>query len=180
MRLANEGIRALQDRTDTIITIPNQNLFSIVDKNTTFIDAFKVADDVLLAGVRSITDLIIKPGMINLDFADVRATIQNMGNAMMGTGQAEGEDRAVRAAEDALQNPLLGTEGSVRSAKAMLVNITGGSDLTLFEVDRAAQHVSAAIDDEDANIIFGSSFDPELEGAIRVSVVATGFDTPFQ
>lgn len=176
MRLANEGIRALQDRVDTLIVIPNQNLFSVVDKNTTFLEAFKLADDILLSGVQSITDLILKPGLINLDFADVRAVISRMGNALMGTGQAEGEDRAIRAAEDALLNPLLGTEGSVRSAKGMLVNITGGSDLTLFEVDRAAQHICSAVDDEDANIIFGSCYDSTMEGSIRVSVVATGFE----
>ena len=169
-------MRALQDRTDTLIVIPNQNLFKMVDQSTTVMNAFGLADDVLLAGVKSITDLMVRPGLINLDFADVQAVMQGMGNAIMGTGQAEGEDRAVRAATDALKNPLLGGDMSVKSAKGMLVNITGGADLTLFEVDMAAQHITKEIEDENANIIFGSSFDPSLEGSIRVSVVATGID----
>lgn len=290
-RLAMEGMRALQDRTDTLIVIPNQNLFKVpssppspshpslslpsslsrkpspfpplfcipltpllsppyppqmIDQSTTVMNAFGVspllyscsllllsplhpahtdsllppppphaglADDVLLAGVKSITDLMVRPGLINLDFADVQAVMQGMGNAIMGTGQAEGEDRAVRAASDALKNPLLGGDMSVKSAKGMLVNITGGADLTLFEVDMAAQvrtethpqrpsaprhiqscsyppplplpplptpspqHITKEIEDENANIIFGSSFDPSLQGSIRVSVVATGIDT---
>lgn len=175
-RLASEGMRALQDRTDTLIVIPNQNLFKMIDEKTSVMSAFSLADDVLLAGVKSITDLMVRPGLINLDFADVQAVMAGMGNAIMGTGQAEGEDRAVRAASDALKNPLLGGDCDVTSAKGMLVNITGGSDLTLFEVDRAAQHITKEIKDEDANIIFGSSFDPSLEGKIRVSVVATGIE----
>jgi cell division protein FtsZ len=175
-RLAIEGMKALQDRVDTLIVIPNQNLFKMVDQSTTVMNAFGLADDVLLAGVKSITDLMVRPGLINLDFADVQAVMSGMGNALMGTGQAEGEDRAVRAAKDALRNPLLGGDISVKTAKGMLVNITGGSDLTLFEVDQAAQHITSEVEDENANIIFGSSYDPSLEGSIRVSVVATGID----
>lgn len=175
-RLAMEGMHALQDRTDTLIAIPNQNLFKLIDKSTSVMDAFGLADDVLLAGVKSITDLMVRPGLINLDFADVQTVMSGMGNSIMGTGQAEGEDRAVAAAMDALKNPLLGGEMSIRSAKGMLVNITGGADLTLFEVDSAAQHITAEVEDENANIIFGSSFDPSLEGKIRVSIVATGID----
>jgi cell division protein FtsZ len=175
-RLAAEGMRALQDRTDTLIVIPNQNLFKMIDDKTTVMNAFGLADDVLLAGVKSITDLMVRPGLINLDFADVQAVMAGMGNAIMGTGQAEGEDRAVRAAADALKNPLLGGDCDVTSAKGMLVNITGGADLTLFEVDHAAQHITKEIKDKDANIIFGSSFDPTLDGSIRVSIVATGID----
>jgi cell division protein FtsZ len=148
----------------------------MIDQSTTVMNAFGLADDVLLAGVKSITDLMVRPGLINLDFADVQAVMQGMGNAIMGTGQAEGEDRAVRAASDALKNPLLDGDMSVKSAKGMLVNITGGADLTLFEVDMAAQHITKEIEDENANIIFGSSFDPSLQGSIRVSVVATGID----
>lgn len=175
-RLASEGLRALADRTDTLIVIPNQNLFKMIDEKTSVMNAFGLADDVLLAGVKSVTDLMVRPGLINLDFADVQAVMAGMGNAIMGTGQAEGEDRAIKAAADALKNPLLGGDCDVTSAKGMLVNITGGTDLTLFEVDAAAQHITKEIKDEDANIIFGSSFDPALEGKIRVSIVATGID----
>ena len=166
-RLAMEGLRALQDRTDTLIVIPNQNLFKLIDQSTSLMNAFALADDVLLAGVKSITDLMVRPGLINLDFADVQAVMSGMGNALMGTGQAEGENRAIRAASDALKNPLLGGDMSIKSAKGMLVNITGGEDVTLFEVDQAAQHVTNEIEDENANIIFGSSFDPSLQGSIR-------------
>jgi cell division protein FtsZ len=175
-RLAAEGLKALQDRTDTLIVIPNQNLFRMIDQSTSVVNAFGLADDVLLAGVKSITDLMVNPGLINLDFADVQAVMSGMGNALMGTGQAEGEDRAVRAAKDALKNPLLGGDISVKTAKGMLVSIVGGQDLTLFEVDQAAQHITSEIEDENANIIFGSSFDPNLNGSIRVSIVATGID----
>ena len=175
-RLAAEGMLALQDRTDTLIAIPNQNLFKLIDQSTSVMDAFGLADDVLLAGVKSITDLMVRPGLINLDFADVQSVMSGMGNSIMGTGQADGEERAVKAASDALKNPLLGSDTSIKSAKGMLVNITGGADLTLFEVDSAAQHITSEIEDENANIIFGSSFDPSLEGSIRVSVVATGID----
>ena len=166
-RLATEGLRALQDRTDTLIVIPNQNLFKLIDQSTSLLNAFALADDVLLAGVKSITDLMVRPGLINLDFADVQAVMSGMGNALMGTGQAEGENRAIKAASDALKNPLLGGDMSIKSAKGMLVNITGGEDVTLFEVDQAAQHVTNEIEDENANIIFGSSFDPSLQGSIR-------------
>ena len=175
-RLASEGLKALQDRTDTLIVIPNQNLFRMIDQSTSVVNAFGLADDVLLAGVKSITDLMVNPGLINLDFADVQAVMSGMGNALMGTGQADGEDRAVRAAKDALKNPLLGGDISVKTAKGMLVSIVGGQDLTLFEVDQAAQHITSEIEDENANIIFGSSFDPNLNGSIRVSIVATGID----
>lgn len=175
-RLANEGMMALQDRTDTLIPIPNQNLFKLIDQSTTVMDAFALADDVLLAGVKSITDLMVRPGLINLDFADVQSVMSGMGNSIMGTGQAQGEERAIKAASDALKNPLLGSDATIKSAKGMLVNITGGADLTLFEVDSAAQHITSEIEDDNANIIFGSSFDPSLEGSIRVSVVATGIE----
>lgn len=175
-RLANEGIRALEERVDTLIVIPNQNIFKLVDASTPLMHAFGMADDILLAGVKSITDLMVRPGLINLDFADVRAVMAGMGAAIMGTGQAEGEDRAKRAANDALKNPLLGTELSVKSAKGMLVNITGGADLTLFEVDAAAQIITAEVEDENANVIFGSSFDASMQGSIRVSLVATGIE----
>ncbi|CAM9636097.1 unnamed protein product [Scytosiphon promiscuus] len=175
MRLAEEGLRFLASTVDTLIVIPNQNLFQMVDKQTSLLDSFRLADDVLLAGVRSVTDLMVNPGLINLDFADVQSVMAGMGNAMMGTGEAEGEGRAIRAAEDALSNPLLG-ELSAKSAKGLLVNITGGEDLTLFEVDEAASRVTDEVDDSSANIIVGSTYDSGLNGAMRVSVVATGID----
>lgn len=158
-----------------MIVIPNQNLFELVDKKTSLMDSFSLADDVLLAGVKSITDLMTNPGLINLDFADVQSVMSGMGNAMLGTGQASGENRALEAAAQALCNPLLGTTG-VKSAKGMLVNITGGKDMTLFEVDEAAQKLIEEVEDENANIIFGSAYDHSLEGSIRVSVVATGIE----
>ncbi|CAM9230486.1 unnamed protein product, partial [Ectocarpus sp. 4 AP-2014] len=173
MRLAEEGLRFLASTVDTLIVIPNQNLFQMVDKQTSLLDSFRLADDVLLAGVRSVTDLMVNPGLINLDFADVQSVMAGMGNAMMGTGEAEGEGRAIRAAEDALSNPLLG-ELSAKTAKGLLVNITGGEDLTLFEVDEAASRVTDEVDDSSANIIVGSTYDSGLSGAMRVSVVATG------
>ncbi|CAB1102007.1 unnamed protein product [Ectocarpus sp. CCAP 1310/34] len=175
MRLAEEGLRFLASTVDTLIVIPNQNLFQMVDKQTSFLDSFRLADDVLLAGVRSVTDLMVNPGLINLDFADVQSVMAGMGNAMMGTGEAEGEGRAIRAAEDALSNPLLG-ELSAKTAKGLLVNITGGEDLTLFEVDEAASRVTDEVDDSSANIIVGSTYDSGLSGTMRVSVVATGID----
>ncbi|CAM9102736.1 unnamed protein product [Pylaiella littoralis] len=175
MRLAEEGIRVLSSTVDTLIVIPNQNLFQMVDKQTSLLNSFRLADDVLLAGVRSVTDLMVNPGLINLDFADVQSVMAGMGNAMMGTGEAEGEGRAIRAAEDALSNPLLG-ELSAKSAKGLLVNITGGEDLTLFEVDEAASRVTDEVDDSSANIIVGSTYDSGLNGSMRVSVVATGID----
>ncbi|CAN0520533.1 unnamed protein product, partial [Ectocarpus sp. 12 AP-2014] len=157
MRLAEEGLRFLASTVDTLIVIPNQNLFQMVDKQTSLLDSFRLADDVLLAGVRSVTDLMVNPGLINLDFADVQSVMAGMGNAMMGTGEAEGEGRAIRAAEDALSNPLLG-ELSAKTAKGLLVNITGGEDLTLFEVDEAASRVTDEVDDSSANIIVGSTY----------------------
>jgi cell division protein FtsZ len=174
MRLADAGIAELQRYVDTLIVIPNQNLFRVANERTTFADAFGMADQVLHSGVRSITDLMILPGLINLDFADVRAVMSEMGKAMMGTGEAEGDDRALMAAQNAIANPLL-DETSLKGAKAVLVNITGGMDMTLLEVDEAANAISAEVD-ADANIIFGAAFDPSLDGKIRVSVVATGMD----
>mmetsp|Transcript_29591 Transcript_29591/g.41956 ORF Transcript_29591/g.41956 Transcript_29591/m.41956 type:complete len:230 (-) Transcript_29591:250-939(-) len=175
-RLAMEGIQRLQQVVDTLIVIPNQNLFQMATEDTSFVDAFRMADDVLLGGVKSITDLMTRPGLINLDFADVEAVMNGMGNAMLGTGLATGENRALEAAKQALDNPLLGGDMDVSSAKGMLVNITGGSDMTLFEVDRAAQCITERVTDNSANIIFGSAFDETLQGSIRVSVVATGID----
>ena len=177
MRLAEEGIARLRGVVDTMIVIPNQNLFQLVGPQTSLMDSFGLADDVLLAGVKSITDLMVNPGLINLDFADVQSVMSGMGNAMLGTGQASGENRAILAAEQALSNPLLGNT-SVRSAKGMLVNITGGKDMTLFEVDAAAERLIEEVEDDNANIIFGSAYDHTLEGSIRVSVVATGIDDP--
>ncbi|MEI6282413.1 MAG: cell division protein FtsZ, partial [Alphaproteobacteria bacterium] len=174
MRLADAGIAELQRYVDTLIVIPNQNLFRLANERTTFAEAFGMADQVLHSGVRSITDLMVLPGLINLDFADVRTVMTEMGKAMMGTGEATGEDRALRAAENAIQNPLL-DEVSLKGAKAVLVNVTGGLDMTLLEVDEAANAISDQVDPE-ANIIFGAAFDPSLDGMIRVSVVATGMD----
>ena len=174
MRLADAGVAELQRYVDTLIVIPNQNLFRVANERTTFADAFGMADQVLHSGVRSITDLMVMPGLINLDFADVRAVMSEMGKAMMGTGEASGDDRALMAAQNAIANPLL-DETSLKGAKAVLVNITGGLDMTLLEVDEAANAISAEVDG-DANIIFGAAFDPALDGKIRVSVVATGMD----
>ena len=209
MRLALEGVDRLKGVSDTLIVVPNQNLFRLVGETTSFLDSFRLADDVLLAGVRSITDLMTSPGLINLDFADVQSVMHGMGNALLGTGQAchdeviencditgkndiwnaynskitsadgdaEKECRAVRAAKMALNNPLLG-EGNmdIGSAKGMLVNMTGGSDMTLYEVDRAAAFITERVRDPAANIIFGSAYDAKLTGCVRVSVVATGID----
>ncbi|MGF1629659.1 MAG: cell division protein FtsZ [Kiloniellaceae bacterium] len=174
MRLAETGINELTQYVDTLIIIPNQNLFRVANEKTTFADAFKMADDVLNSGVRGVTDLMVNPGMINLDFADIRAVMSEMGKAMMGTGEAEGEGRAVAAAEAAISNPLL-DDVSMKGARGVLINITGGMDLTLFEVDEAANRIRDEVDPE-ANIIFGSTFDQALEGRMRVSVVATGID----
>ena len=174
MRLADAGISELQRYVDTLIVIPNQNLFRVANERTTFAEAFGMADQVLHSGVRSITDLMVLPGLINLDFADVRTVMTEMGKAMMGTGEASGEGRALMAAENAIQNPLL-DEVTLKGAKAVLVNITGGDDMTLLEVDEAANAISGQVDPE-ANIIFGAAFDPTLEGVVRVSVVATGMD----
>ena len=175
MRIAEAGIEELAQTVDTLIIIPNQNLFRVANEKTTFADAFKMADDVLYSGVRSVTDLMMMPGLINLDFADVRTVMKEMGRAMMGTGEAEGEKRAIEAAEAAIANPLL-EDTSMRGANGVLINITGGSDVTLFEVDEAANRIRDEVETE-AHIIFGSCFDEKLEGRIRVSVVATGIES---
>ncbi len=174
MRQAEAGIEELQKYVDTLIVIPNQNLFLVANPNTTFKDAFKMADEVLQQGVRGITDLMVMPGLINLDFADVRSVMSEMGKAMMGTGEASGDSRAIEAAEKAISNPLL--DGvSMKGAKGVIVSIVGGEDMRLMEVDEAANHIRDLVD-EDANIIWGSAFNNDLEGKIRVSVVATGIE----
>lgn len=179
---ADGGIEELQQYVDTLLVIPNQNLFRLANEGTTFADAFKMADHVLYSGVRGVTDLMIMPGLINLDFADIRAVMSEMGKAMMGTGEAEGERRALDAAEAAISNPLL-DDVSLQGARGILINITGGYDMTLYEVDEAANRIREEVDSE-ANIIFGSTFDDRLNGKIRVSVVATGIgalpDNPFK
>ena len=172
MRLAEQGIEELTKYVDTLIIIPNQNLFRIANEKTTFADAFNMADNVLHQGVRGVTDLMVMPGLINLDFADIRTVMSEMGKAMMGTGEASGEKRAVDAAESAIKNPLL-DDMSMKGARGVLINITGGMDMTLFEVDEAANRIREEVD-ADANIIFGSTFDEKLDGLMRVSVVATG------
>ncbi len=174
MRQAEDGVDALQKVVDTLIIIPNQNLFRLANEKTTFTEAFSMADDVLYQGVKGVTDLMVRPGLINLDFADVRAVMDEMGKAMMGTGEATGEDRAIQAAEKAIANPLL-DEISLKGAKGVLINITGAHDLTLFELDEAANRIREEVDPE-ANIIVGSTLDTEMEGGMRVSVVATGID----
>ncbi|WP_128253574.1 cell division protein FtsZ [Falsirhodobacter deserti] len=174
MRQADEGIEALQKVVDTLIIIPNQNLFRLANDRTTFTEAFAMADDVLYQGVKGVTDLMVRPGLINLDFADVRAVMDEMGKAMMGTGEAEGDERAKMAAEKAIANPLL-DEVSLNGAKGVLINITGGYDLTLFELDEAAEAIRSKVD-PDANIIVGSTLDTTMEGRLRVSVVATGIE----
>jgi len=174
MRVAEKGIAELQQFVHTLIVIPNQNLFRVANDRTTMAQAFAMADEVLHAGVRGVTDLIVQPGLINLDFADIKAVISEMGKAMMGTGEAEGEDRAQRAADMAISNPLL-DDVTMKGAKGVLINITGGPDLMLFEVEQAANRIRAEVD-PDANIIFGNTILPEMEGRIRVSVVATGID----
>jgi cell division protein FtsZ len=174
MRIADAGIEEMQQFVDTLIVIPNQNLFRIANEKTTFADAFAMADDVLHSGVRGVTDLMVVPGLINLDFADIRSVMSEMGKAMMGTGESDGEERARLAAEAAISNPLL-DDVSMKGARGVLINITGGPDMTLFEVDEAANRIGEEVD-ADANIIFGSALDPSLEGKIRVSVVATGID----
>ena len=174
MRAAEEGLAELEKHVDTLIIIPNQNLFLIANANTTLKDAFAMADEVLHQGVRGITDLMIMPGLINLDFADIRTVMSEMGKAMMGTGEASGEGRAIEAAQKAIANPLL-DEVSMRGAKGVIVNITGGDDLKLMEVDEAASYIRDMVDTE-ANIIVGSAFNKDLDGVMRVSVVATGID----
>ncbi|MHA1567921.1 MAG: cell division protein FtsZ [Alphaproteobacteria bacterium] len=174
MRTADEGIHELQQFVDTLIVIPNQNLFRVANQHTTFADAFKMADDVLLSGVRGVTDLMVMPGLINLDFADIRSVMSEMGKAMMGTGEGEGDKRSIDASEAAISNPLL-DDVSMKGARGVLINITGGPDMTLFEVDEAANRIREEVD-SDANIIFGSTFDETLEGKMRVAVIATGID----
>ncbi len=174
MRLADAGIDEMQQYVDTLIVIPNQNLFRVANEKTTFAEAFTMADEVLHSGVRGVTDLMVVPGLINLDFADIRTVMSEMGKAMMGTGEAGGDERAREAAEAAISNPLL-DEVSMRGARGVLINITGGPDMTLFEVDEAANRIGDEVD-SDANIIFGSTMDEALEGRMRVSVVATGID----
>ncbi|HEY6991201.1 MAG TPA: hypothetical protein VH369_22585, partial [Bryobacteraceae bacterium] len=174
MRIAETGIDELQKFVDTLVIIPNQNLFRVANERTTFADAFKMADDVLHSGVRGVTDLMVMPGLINLDFADIRTVMGEMGKAMMGTGEADGDRRATDAAEAAISNPLL-EDVSMKGARGVLINITGGLDMTLFEVDEAANRIREEVDPE-ANIIFGSTFDEKLEGKMRISVVATGIE----
>jgi len=174
MKTAEKGIEEMTKYVDTLLIIPNQNLFRVANERTTFADAFKMADDVLHAGVRGVTDLMVMPGLINLDFADIRAVMSEMGKAMMGTGEAEGDRRAIDAAEAAISNPLL-EDVSMKGARGVLINITGGPDMTLYEVDEAANRIREEVDPE-ANIIFGSTFDEKLAGRMRISVVATGID----
>jgi cell division protein FtsZ len=174
MRIAENGIQELQKAVDTLLVIPNQNLFRVANEKTTFADAFAMADQVLYSGVACITDLMVKEGLINLDFADVRAIMREMGKAMMGTGEASGEKRALAAAEAAISNPLI-DDSSMKGARGLLISITGGKDLTLYEVDEAATRIREEVDQE-ANIIVGATFDEVLDGIIRVSVVATGID----
>ncbi len=177
-RAAEAGIEELQQFVDTLIVIPNQNLFRLANERTGWKEAFKMADNVLYMGVRGVTDLMVAPGLVNLDFADIRTVMAEMGKAMMGTGEADGENRAIRAAEVAISNPLL-EDTSMAGARGLLINITGGEDMTLFEVDQAANRIREEVDEE-ANIIFGSAIDDSLGGKIRVSVVATGIETPAQ
>lgn len=178
MRMAEAGIRELQQYVDTLIVVPNQNLFRIANEKTTFAEAFRLADEVLHSGVRGVTDLIVKPGLVNLDFADIRAVMSEMGKAMMGTGEATGDTRAKEAAEAAISNPLL-DDVSLKGARAVLVNITGGMDMSLYEVDEAVNRIRDEVDAE-ANIIFGSTFADSMEGKMRISVVATGIDAEQQ
>ncbi|MBN9510520.1 MAG: cell division protein FtsZ, partial [Alphaproteobacteria bacterium] len=178
MRAAEQGIEELQQFVDTLIVIPNQNLFRLANERTGWREAFKMADNVLYMGVRGVTDLMVAPGLVNLDFADIRTVMAEMGKAMMGTGEADGENRATRAAEHAISNPLL-EDTSMAGARGLLINITGGEDMTLFEVDQAANRIREEVDEE-ANIIFGSAIDETLIGKIRVSVVATGIEAPLR
>ena len=174
MRIAERGIQELHQYVDTLIVIPNQNLFAVASEQTTFAEAFNMADNVLHAGVRGVTDLMVNPGLINLDFADIRTVMGTMGKAMMGTGEAEGETRAIEAAEAAINNPLL-DNASIEGARGVLINVTGGTDITLHEVDTAASRICKQVD-EDATIIFGTSLDQKMDGHMRVAVIATGID----
>jgi len=175
MRLADDGICELQAYVDTLIVIPNQNLFKVANERTGWKEAFEMADNVLYMGVRGVTDLMVLPGLINLDYADIRSVMSEMGKAMMGTGEADGEDRAIRAAEAAISNPLL-EDTNMKGARGLLINITGGSDITLFEMDQAANRIKEEVD-EDANIMVGMALDESLGGRMRISVVATGIDS---
>lgn len=174
MKSAEAGIEEMQKYVDTLIVIPNQNLFRIANENTTFADAFKMADGVLQSGVRGVTDLMVRPGLVNLDFADIRTAMMEMGKAMMGTGEAKGEKRAIEAAEAAINNPLL-DDVSMKGARGVIINVTGGYDMTLFEADEACNRIRDEVD-PDANIIFGATFDESMDGAMRVSIVATGIE----
>ena len=176
-RQAEDGIQRLREKVDTLIIIPNDRLLQVVERRTSVIEAFKVADDVLRQGVQGITDLITVPGLINLDFADVRTIMKDAGSALMGIGVAGGENRAVEAARAAISSPLL--EASVEGARGILLNITGGSDLGLFEINEAAEIIASAAD-ADCNIIFGAVIDPSLGDEVRVTVIATGFDRPIE
>ncbi|QEK39530.1 cell division protein FtsZ [Candidatus Sneabacter namystus] len=180
MQIAMKGLAELQQYVDTLIVIPNQNLFRLSNERTTFLEAFKMSDDVLSGGVRSITDLMNMPGLINLDFADIRTIMTTMGTAIMGTGEsANEEERSITAAEAAISNPLL-SHSSIKGAQNILINVTGGMDMTLHEVDNAANHVREAVDNENANIIFGSTFNAKLDGRVRVSIIATGIASEIQ
>lgn len=174
MKMAEQGLEEMQDYVDTLIVIPNQNLFRIANEKTTFAEAFQMADSVLQAGVRGVTDLMVRPGLVNLDFADIRTAMLEMGKAMMGTGEAEGDKRAIEAAEAAINNPLL-DDVSMKGAHGVIINVTGGYDMTLFEADEACNRIRDEVD-PDANIIFGATFDEGLEGQMRVSIVATGIE----
>ena len=174
MKMAEEGIDQMQEYVDTLIVIPNQNLFRVANENTTFSEAFVMADSVLQSGVRGVTDLMVRPGLVNLDFADIRTAMMEMGKAMMGTGEAAGEKRAIEAAESAINNPLL-DDVSMKGAHGLIINVTGGYDMTLFEADEACNRIRDEVDPE-ANIIFGATFDETLEGKMRVSIVATGIE----
>jgi cell division protein FtsZ len=174
MKQADKGIEEMQQYVDTLIVIPNQNLFRIANEKTTFSDAFKMADSVLQSGVRGVTDLMVRPGLVNLDFADIRTAMLEMGKAMMGTGEASGDKRAVEAAEAAINNPLL-DDVSMKGARGVIINVTGGYDMTLFEADEACNRIRDEVD-SDANIIFGATFDEDMEGRMRVSIVATGIE----
>ncbi|HRQ62031.1 MAG TPA: cell division protein FtsZ, partial [Alphaproteobacteria bacterium] len=174
MKMAEMGLEEMQDYVDTLIVIPNQNLFRIANEKTTFAQAFKMADSVLQSGVRGVTDLMVKPGLVNLDFADIRTAMLEMGKAMMGTGESSGEKRAIEAAEAAINNPLL-DDVSMKGARGVIINVTGGYDMTLFEADEACNKIRDEID-PNANVIFGATFDESMEGKMRVSIVATGID----
>ena len=171
MRRAQQGLEELRKHVDTIIVVPNQNLFKIANEKTTFEESFELSNDVLLQGVQSVTDLMVRPGLVNLDFADVESIMSSMGKAMMGTGEAEGENRAINAAEQAISNPLI-DDYSLKGAKGLLINITGGKDLTLFEVDEVVKKITSEVDPE-VEFIKGCIIDPSLEGRLRVSIVAT-------